>query len=293
MKEPREELRFEHILLQTEDEKNYVLMGLEMGKEYTDSELVSLCKMPVRVYPEGMLYDLFKLTGEERKKAREKMVSLLNVMYGYNWEVIRDYILACYEEKLWKISDFLSSSFYSILNTELNKNYDEFENRYGSYSNYKTTQKVYNRLTSTETKNKPWEDTRRLMYKICAMYCISPKLVESGQGKVFAFYPSVTRREDFPEKLEKYKRKIVRDFANDLSNDMEFLDPSNGNLTVPDITTKNKIIKEHGTELTKENVAAWMEISPDEIIEIEGVIPFGRQNENTSRIKKINNMLKK
>lgn len=293
MEQPREKIRFEHIRLLMEDETEYALMGLELGKEYTDEELVALCKIPVKVYPEGMLHDLFKLTGEERKQASKKMVSLLNVMYGHNWMVVHDFILARYGDRLWDISYFLYSSFDSILNTELNRNRSAFRDIYGSYSNYGHWERIYKRLSRTEEMNNPTTESKMLIYKICAMYFISPKLVQTGQGKMFSLYPSVTRREDFPEKLEKYRKKIVRDFANDLAEELDVLDPTGGKLTVSDHMVKNKIARKNGIQLTKENVAEWMGISPDEIGEIEGVIPFVRQNGNKSRLRKINNTLRK
>lgn len=293
MEQAREKIRFEHIRLLMEDDTEYALMGLEQGKEYTDEELVSLCKMPVKVYPEGMLYDLFKLTGEERKQASKKMVSLLNVMYGYNWMVVHDFILARYEERLWDISYFLYSSFDTILNKELNKNWSAFRDIYGSYSKYGHWEKIYKRLSRAEKMNNPSPETKMLIYKICAMYFISPKLIQTGQGKMFSFYPSVTRREDFPEKLEKYRKKIVRDFANDLTEELDALDPTGGKLMVSDHMAKDKIAGENGIQLTKENVAEWMGISPDEIGEVEGVIPFVRQNGNKSRLNNINNTMKK
>ena len=62
---------------------------------------------------------------------------------------------------------------------------------------------------------------------------------------------------------------------------------------VSDHMVKDRIARENGIQLTKENVAEWMGISPDEIGEIEGVIPFARQNGNKSRLNNINNTMKK
>ena len=62
---------------------------------------------------------------------------------------------------------------------------------------------------------------------------------------------------------------------------------------VSDHMAKDKIAGENGIQLTKENVAEWMGISPDEIGEVEGVIPFVRQNGNKSRLNNINNTMKK
>lgn len=277
----RETIRFSHQLVQLEDKeqnKNYALMGLEQGKKYTDEEIVTLCKMPIKVYPEGMAYDLFRLSGDERQQAQEAMNSFLNTMYGYNWMAVRDFILSFYEERLWDISQFVNSYLYERFKKDFHNNLEEFEECYGEYEitdRYEIAEKLYKRLSRTEEMMNPRLETRMMSYKISAMFLISPEILRTGRGKMYGLYPSVTKRKDFDSIVENYKKAVLRNFANISEVEQEIYGRS-----------ENKIC------LTKDKIAEWMGIPSDEILEVEGVIPFKREAGNKTSISKIRKIMK-
>ena len=308
--EKKKNNNFSHKIIQLEDDSTYALLGLDADQDYTEEELCFWAMTPVTIYPEGMLFDFSKLDDIERQRAKKKMVSLMNKSWGYNWNIIQDFILAFYKAGIRDVLKFVASFFDDFYNSKSVKYASDFQtykcqkrerftDRYGdayvpSGSLYKDTNRLYNTIANVDRLNYH-TNTMMIFSKICALFFISPEILWTGRGKLYGLHPSVTEQKNFSQKLENYKKKVMRDFSN--SEEVEDM-RANLNPTLKELkyvcgyTEKSDHVRDFLIHLTKEDIANWMGISPSEILEVKAVIPFSRECAKKQRLEKVNKILK-
>ena len=311
-----EDVRLMHKLVQDEDGKLYLLMGLNADEEYTEEDLAFFSKIPLRTYPEGLLFEYFRLTGKERELVKKRMNEWVMVEFGYNWKVIRDFISCWYEISGYGIVKEMVLYFEDIFKHDFKNNKDKFKNWFKDLENvasfietkdkddrgvgrlnvYKATSKldtVLSEIVNQERRN-IFDKTKMLLYKICAMFLISPEILRTGRGKMYMFDETVVRQVDFDKKIQLYRKNIVKYFSNSESieheKDVISDEQKEGWGSEKEI---EKRLQETCVRLEKEDIARWMDILPDQILEIEGVIPFAKEKPSDPNLKKLMKMVHK
>ncbi len=328
-----EDVRLMHKLVQDEEGKLYLLMGLNADEEYTEEDLEFFSKIPLRTYPEGLLFEYFRLTGKERESVKKQMNKWLMVEFGYNWKVVRDFISCCYEISGYGIVKEMVLCFEKIFKYDFKGNKDEFEDWYEDLDNvssfieneneskkknkhkttnvnlsersndcctrklnvYKATTKLDTLLSAIKKKERRnvYDTSKILLYKICAMFLISPEVLRNGRGKMYALDSTVVNQENFDDKIQLYRKNVVKYFASirDVEEEKNVID----NVISEGESEKEieKRRKEKCVRLEKEDIARWMDILPDQILEIEGVIPFAKEKPSDPNLKKLMKMVQK
>lgn len=311
-----EDVRLMHKLVQDEEGKLYLLMGLNADEEYTEEDLEFFSKIPLRTYPEGLLFEYFRLTGKERESVKKQMDRWLMVEFGYNWKAVRDFISCCYEISGYGIVKEMVLCFEKIFKYDFKNNKGKFKDWFKDLENvasfiktedkddkgvgrlnvYKATSK-FDTLSSAIVKNECrniFDKTKALLYKICAMFLISPEILRTGRGKMYMFDETVVRQVDFDKKIQLYRKNIVKYFSNNESIEHEKDVISNeqreGWGSEKEI---EKRLQETCVRLEKEDIVRWMDILPDQILEIEGVIPFAKEKASDPNLKKLMKMVQK